>query len=97
MFHETFYCSLSVDIVEEAKARYARQDASGSDREESVLYKLMQKDERYATVMAFDLIFGGIDTVNVSSDSMLFICLISVFIIDNVSRFNSDVLLSEES
>lgn len=76
MFHDMFRCSLSVDIVEEAKERYAREDASGSDREESVLYKLMKKDKRFATVMAFDMIFGGIDTVNDSSDSMLFISLI---------------------
>lgn len=48
-------------IIEEAKQKYKIQ--TPSEHEESILYKLLKKDEKYASVMAFDMIFGGIDTV----------------------------------
>lgn len=54
-------------LIDEAKERYENGNLPDSDREESVLFKLLQKDKRYATVMAFDMIFGGIDTVGGSA------------------------------
>lgn len=52
-------------IIDEAKEKYAKGNVTDVDSEQSVLFKLLQKDKRYATVMAFDMIFGGIDTVNI--------------------------------
>lgn len=34
-----------------------------NDKEKGILFKLLQIDKRIATVMAFDMIFAGIDTV----------------------------------
>lgn len=55
--------SLSAAIIDEAKERYFKDPTNSSDQEMGILFKLLQKDKRYATVMAFDMIFAGIDTV----------------------------------
>lgn len=47
-------------IINEA---VAKGNQSNSNVEQGILFKLLEKDERYATVMAFDMIFAGIDTV----------------------------------
>lgn len=55
--------SLSSTLIDEAKQRHD----SGlfvDGQEQGVLSKLLQKDKRFATVMAFDMIFAGIDTVS---------------------------------
>lgn len=49
-----------MEFIDEAKKKY---DEGSSDGEQSILFKLLQKDRRFATVMAFDMIFAGIDTV----------------------------------
>jgi hypothetical protein len=64
------FSRLSLKIIEEAKLRYEK--SNNLDEEQSVLFKLMQKDTRYATVMAFDMIFGGIDTVSESTVELRF-------------------------
>jgi hypothetical protein len=56
-------------LIDEAKERYEKSSADEADREQSVVFKLMQKDKRFATVMAFDMIFAGIDTVIIASTS----------------------------
>lgn len=51
--------NLSCVIVEEAVKKYENNEGD----QNSVLFKLLQKDKNFAVVMAFDLIFGGIDSV----------------------------------
>lgn len=50
-------------LVNEAEKRYEAGEY-GKDQEQGILFKLLQKDKRYAIVMAMDMIFAGIDTVN---------------------------------
>lgn len=54
---------MSETIIEEAKARYDKEGFNESDEDQGMLSMLLQKDKRFATVMAFDMIFAGIDTV----------------------------------
>lgn len=61
-YFQTFF-SLSETLINEAKARYDKEHFNESDEDKGMLYLLLKKDKRFATVMAFDMIFGGIDTV----------------------------------
>jgi hypothetical protein len=58
-----FFFSLSSVIIDEAKEKFEKRSAEESENDQGILFKLLQKDKRFATVMAFDMIFGGIDTV----------------------------------
>lgn len=50
-------------IIDEAVERYDKGEFNDGERDQGILFKLLQKDKRFATVMAFDMIFAGIDTV----------------------------------
>lgn len=56
---------MSSTLIEEAKLRFARSDYATNEADQGVLYKLLQKDKRFATVMAFDMIFAGVDTASI--------------------------------
>ena len=49
--------------VEEAKTNFHEKNANKS-QQDSLVCKFLEKDPEIATVMAVDLIIGGIDTVH---------------------------------
>lgn len=55
--------SLSADIIDKAMAKYEKTDSLLPEDQQGILFKLLQKDKKYAIVMALDMIFGGVDTV----------------------------------
>lgn len=57
---------MTESLISEAMERYDKGQLSESDQE-SMLFLLLQKNKRFATVMAFDMIFAGIDTVSACS------------------------------
>jgi predicted restriction endonuclease len=54
---------LSSEIINEAIEKYKQKSSDLPENQQGVLFKLLQKDKKYAIVMAFDMIFGGVDTV----------------------------------
>lgn len=62
---ETFYIFYSLILlnVEEAKTNFHKKNANKSQKD-SLVCKFLEKDPEIATVMAVDLIIGGIDTVH---------------------------------
>lgn len=89
---QTFFDRLSGAIINEAKQRYAKDPDSHSDQEKGMLFKLLERDERYATVMAFDMIFAGID--NVRSFLQIGLITLGIFSLDYFSAFCNNVLFS---
>lgn len=82
-------------LIEEAKAKHAAQTVIPADQEEGILSKLLKKDTNFATVMALDMIFGGIDTVELKSRQKIFkLFKIQIFFVDFVSAEFCFVLLS---
>jgi hypothetical protein len=43
--------------------KFDKNASNVPEDQQGILFKLLQKDKKYAIVMAFDLIFGGVDTV----------------------------------
>lgn len=66
IFQEIFQFSslrLSGSIIDEAVKKFEENSSDLTEENQGILFKLLQKDKKYAIVMAFDLIFGGVDTV----------------------------------
>lgn len=61
-------------IIDEALEKIEKESLKSFDGEQGILFKLLEKDKRYATVMAFDMIFAGIDTTS-SALSTIMYCL----------------------
>lgn len=51
-------------MIDEAVKKFKETPSTLPEAEQGILFKLLQKDKKYAIVMAFDLIFGGVDTVH---------------------------------
>lgn len=68
--------SLVIKYVNEAVDLMDKMEKEGyqgnSGMEESVLQKLLRIDRKLATVMVFDMIFGGVDTTAVTSAIFLY-------------------------
>jgi hypothetical protein len=43
--------------------KFEEEASNLPEDKQGVLFKLLQKDRKYAIVMALDMIFGGVDTV----------------------------------
>ncbi|CRK88991.1 CLUMA_CG002512, isoform A [Clunio marinus] len=65
---------LSLELIEAAKKNYQEETVNNDNNEESILFKLLKKDPRFASVMAFDMIFGGIDTTSSTLSGVMY-CL----------------------
>jgi hypothetical protein len=54
---------LSAKIIDDAVAKFEKNSSNLPEEKQGILFKLLQKDKKYAIVMAFDMIFAGVDTV----------------------------------
>lgn len=57
--------SISLKRVDEAMERLKKSENQKSDREASVLEKLLKIDRKVAVVMAMDMLLAGVDTVSI--------------------------------
>jgi hypothetical protein len=50
-------------MIGEAIENFDKNKSAIQDDQQGILFKLLAKDKKYAIVMAFDMIFAGVDTV----------------------------------